>query len=114
MAIFTQYPAYNVLICREHRCAVYGLDKHLERHHNMRAAERRASIASYDDFALLAPGEVAQPAPYSRPIHELGPAQDAFLCVCCSSSSPHSKRDADSAVCSFISTSRAKMRQHVN
>jgi hypothetical protein len=33
--MFTQYPSYQVLICCEHRCAVYGLDKHLEWHHAM-------------------------------------------------------------------------------
>jgi hypothetical protein len=33
--MFTRYPPYQVLICCEHRCAVYGLDKHLERHHTM-------------------------------------------------------------------------------
>jgi hypothetical protein len=106
MEIFTQYPAYSVLLCRKHRCAVYGLDKHLERHHSMPTAERRELLALYKDFALLALGEVTQPAPYSSPIDELGPAQDAFLCICSS--------NANSAACSFISISRAKMRQHVN
>jgi hypothetical protein len=67
IAMLTHYPAYSVLLCREHRCAVYGLDKHLERHHHIRAAERRALLASYEDFALVTPGEVAQPAPYSSP-----------------------------------------------
>jgi hypothetical protein len=110
MAIFTQYPAYSVLLCRKHCCAVYGLNKHLKRHHSMPAAERRELLALYKDFALIAPGEVTQPAPYRSPIDELGPAQDAFLCIC----SSNSKSNTNSAACSFISISRAKMQQHVN
>jgi hypothetical protein len=109
--MFMRYPPYQVLICCEHRCAVYGLDKHLERHHAMPAAARRALLAEYEDFDLLPPAEVGLPLPYSYPITELGPAQDAFLC-CCSTGSVSG--DGDSAVCSYISTSRVKMRQHIN
>jgi hypothetical protein len=116
MAIFIRYPAYSVLLCREHRCAVYSLNKHLERHHNMPAAKRRALLASYEDIALVAPGEVTQLAPYSSSIDELGPAQDAFLCICSSnsSSSSISKGVTNSAVCGFISISCVKMPQHNN
>jgi hypothetical protein len=118
--MFARLALYRVLICCEHGCAVYGLDKHLKQHHSMPAAERRALITSYEDFNVLPPAEVAQPAPYGPPIDALGPAQDAFLCRCSSSSSSSSSggssnnRDSDSAVCNFISISRAKMRQHVN
>jgi hypothetical protein len=101
--MFTRYPSYQVLICCQHCCAVYGLDKYLERHHAMPAAERRALLAAYEDSDLLPPAEVGLPLPYSYPIDKLGPAQDAFLC--CSSSS---SGDGDSAVCSYISTSRVK------
>jgi hypothetical protein len=110
--MFTRYPPYQVLICCEHHCAVYGLDKHLERHHAMPAAARRALLAEYKDFDLLLPAEVGLPLLYSYPIDELGPAQDASLC-CCSSRGSGSG-NGDSAVCSYISTSRIKMRQHVN
>jgi hypothetical protein len=106
MEIFTQYPAYSVLLCRKHCCAVYGLNEYLKRQHSMPAAEQRELLALYKDFALLAPGEVTQPVPYSSLINELGPVQDAFLCICSS--------NANSAACGFISISRAKMRQHVN
>jgi hypothetical protein len=99
-----------VLLCRKLGCAVYGLNKHLERHHSIPAVEQRELLTLYEDFALLAPGEVTQPASYSSPIDKLGPAQDAFLCICSSSSS----RDANSAAYGSISISRAKMRQHVN
>jgi hypothetical protein len=110
MAIFTRYPAYSVLLCYEHCCAVYGLDKHLKQYHNMRAAEQRAWLALYKNFVLVAPEDVAQPAPYSSAIDALGPAQDASLCICISSSSSsHSKSDTNSAVCGFISISYAKM-----
>jgi hypothetical protein len=71
----------------------------------MPAAERRALLATYEDFDFLPPAEVTQPTPYSPPINALGPAQDAFLCHC---------SNGDSAVCSFITISRAKMQQHVN
>jgi hypothetical protein len=115
--MFARYLLYGVLICREHCCAVYGLDKHLKQHHSMSAAERKSLLASYKDFDVLPPAEVTQPAPYGPPIDALGPVQDAFLCCCCSNSHSSSRaknRDSDSAVCNFISTSRAKMRQHVN
>jgi hypothetical protein len=77
--MFMQYLPYQVLICCEHRCAVYGLDKHLERHYAMPAAARRALLTEYEDFDLLPPAEVSLPLPYSYPITELGPAQDVFL-----------------------------------
>jgi hypothetical protein len=111
--MFARHVLYRVLICREHGCAVYGLDKHLKQHHSMPAAERRALITSYEDFDVLPPAEVAQPAPYGPPIDALGPAQYAFLCRC-SGGGSSKDGDSDSAVCDFISTSRAKMRQHVN
>ena len=112
--MFARHELYRVLICREHGCAVYGLDKHLKQHHSMPAAERRELLALYEDFHRLPPAEVAQPAPYGLPIDALGPAQDAFLCRSSSSSGSSNARDSDGAVCNFISTSRAKMRQHVN
>jgi hypothetical protein len=59
MAIFTRYPAYSVLLCRKHHCAVYGLNKHLKRHYSMPVAEQRELLALYEDFTLLTPGEVA-------------------------------------------------------
>jgi hypothetical protein len=106
--IFARFALYGVLVCREHRCAVYGLDEHLKRHHgNTPISKRRELLALYEDFYRLPPAEVVQPAPYSLPIDALGPAQDAFLCR-------SNNGDTDGAVCDFISTSRAKMRQHIN
>jgi hypothetical protein len=69
--MFTYYKPYQVLLCREHRCAVYGLEKHLERHHSMPTAERRALLAAYKDFDVLPPAEVTQLTLYSRAISEL-------------------------------------------
>jgi hypothetical protein len=115
--IFARFALYGVLVCREHRCAVYGLDEHLKRHHsNTPILKRRELLALYEDFHRLPPAEVAQPAPYGPLIDALGPAQDAFLCRSSSSSSGSSSnnRDRNSAVCNFISTSCVKMRQHVN
>ncbi|KAF2831824.1 hypothetical protein CC86DRAFT_463609 [Ophiobolus disseminans] len=105
---FAYIALYSVLVCRKHGCAIYGLDEHLKRHHHMSAAERRALLAAYKDCNVLPPAEVTQPMPCSAPIDELGPAQDAFLC------SSSSGGGGGSAACGFISTSRAKMQQHVN
>jgi hypothetical protein len=110
--IFARFALYRVLVCREHRCAVYRLDEHLKRHHrNMPISKRRELLDLYKDFYRLPPAKVVQPTPYSLPIDALGLAQDAFLCR---SSSSSNNRDSDSAVCNFISTSRAKMQQHIN
>jgi hypothetical protein len=83
-----------------------------------RREEMRELLDLYEDFHRLPPAEVVQPAPYGLPIDALGPAHDAFLCRCSSSSSSSrgssNDGDSDSAVCDFISTSRAKMRQHIN
>ncbi|KAF2820467.1 hypothetical protein CC86DRAFT_113447 [Ophiobolus disseminans] len=105
---FAYMALYSVLVCRKHGCAIYGLDEHLKRHHHMSAAERRALLAAYKDCNVLPLAEVTQPMPCSAPIDELGPAQDAFLC------SSSSGGGGGSAACGFISTSRAKMQQHVN
>jgi hypothetical protein len=78
--MFFYLSAYSVLICVEHRCAVYGLDEHLKRHHSLSAARRRELLAAYAGFAIYAPKHVTLPAPGSAPIAELGRAQDAFLC----------------------------------
>jgi hypothetical protein len=118
--VFARFALYGVLVCREHRCAVYGLDEHLKRHHRDTPISKRIELlALYKDFHRLPPAEVAQPAPYGFPIDALGPAQDAFLCRNSSSSNnggggSSNNRDSNGAVCDFISTSRAKMRQHVN
>jgi hypothetical protein len=113
LAMFAQYLLYGVLICCKHCCAVYSLNKHLKQHHSMSVAERKALLALYKDFDVLPLAEVTQPAPYGPPINALGPVQDAFLCCCSSNSRSSSRaknRDSNSAVCNFISTSRAKMR----
>ncbi|KAF2676581.1 hypothetical protein K458DRAFT_180343 [Lentithecium fluviatile CBS 122367] len=79
--MFARLPGLDgVLVCRHHGHAVYGLDEHMKRHHNMPAAERRAQLALYKDAALLPPAEVPLLEPYGRPINELGPAQDGFAC----------------------------------
>jgi hypothetical protein len=117
---FVRFAMYKVLVCHKHPGAVYGLDLHLGRHHRDTPISKRLEpIALYEEFHRLPPAEVAQPAPDGLPIDALGPAQDAFLCRNSSSSNnsggdSSNNRDIDGAVCNFISTSRAKMRQHVN
>jgi hypothetical protein len=68
LGMFARQLLYGVLICREHCCAVYGLDKHLKQHHSMPAAKRRALLDSYKDFDVLLPAEVSLPLAYSNPI----------------------------------------------
>jgi hypothetical protein len=112
-SLFTYLTLYGVLVCCEHRSAVYGLAEHIKRYHsNTPISKRRELLALYKDLNCLRPAEITQPAPYGLPIDALGLAQDAFLC-CCSSRGSRS-RDGNSAVCSYISTSRVKMQQHVN
>ena len=114
-SLFVYVPQYSVLVCRKHRCAIYGLDEHLKRHHpHTPISQRRELLTLYEHLHRVPPADVTLPAPHGPPIDALQPAQDAFLCICSSTSSSHSNSDANSAVCSFISTSRAKMRQHIN
>jgi hypothetical protein len=124
-SLFTYFALYSVLICCEHRGAVYGLDEHLKRyHHNTPISKRRELLAFNDDCYRLPPAEATQPAPYGLSIDARGPPQDAFLCCCSSTSSSSNSSSSSSAsndtnsndgsVCSYISTSRVKMRQHVN
>jgi hypothetical protein len=70
--MFTYLPAYHVLICVEHHHAVYGLDKHLKRHHSLPIARRKEVRAAYADLAINALKHVTIPAPSSAPIAELG------------------------------------------
>jgi hypothetical protein len=53
--VFAYFTLYSVLVCREHRCAVYGLDERLKQYHSMLAAETRALLASYENFNVLPP-----------------------------------------------------------
>jgi hypothetical protein len=123
---FTYFAPYRVLVCCEHRSAVYGLDEHLKRYHcNMLMSKRRELLALYEDLYRLPPAEDTQPVPNGLPIDAVGTAKEAFRCCCssdsCSSDSSSSSgssgnhsKDSDSSVCRYISTSRVKMRQHVN
>jgi hypothetical protein len=112
-SLFTYLTLYGVLVCCEHRSAVYGLAEHIKRYHsNTPISKRRELLALYKDLNCLRPAELTQPVPHGLPIKALGLAKDAFLC--CYSSRGSRSRDGNSAVCSYISTSRVKMRQHVN
>jgi hypothetical protein len=123
--MFFYLSAYSVLICVEHRCAVYGLDEHLKRHHSLPAARRRELLAAYRGFAIYALKHVTLPAPSSAPIAELGRAQDAFLC--CQQEEEEAGTGAGAAVaagaaaaaqqrrsCRYITTNRQGMRKHTN
>jgi hypothetical protein len=126
-SLFVCSPLYRVPVCCKHRCAIYSLDKHLERYHrNTPVCQRRellilykhlhhVPLILYKHLHHVPLVGVSLPAPHSPPLNALQPAQDAFPCICIGScSSSDSKSDMNSAVCGFISTSRAKMRQHVN
>ena len=105
--MFTFLPSYGVLICRQHCCAVYGLDRHLDRQHGLPIAKRRELLTAYEGLDVSAPEQVPLPTPYSAPIVELGVAQDALLCC------HDSDGDSDNR-CSFITTSQNWMRKHIN
>jgi hypothetical protein len=116
--MFTYLPYYSVLVCLTHQCAVYSIDEHLKRYHKLPIAQRRELLAKYEGLTLCSPIEVQTPLPDSAPIAELGPAKDALLCSQPADtkqvySSSYMRKSKD-GYCSFISTSRVAMRQHLN
>ena len=106
--MFTYLPAYSLLICCEHRCAVYSLDGHLRRQHRLPAAKRRLLLTAYSQYALVLPDSVATPESGRAPFAELGLPLDAFACSYQSSSSSRS------IVCPYISVNKKEMQQHLN
>ena len=113
--MFTYLSSYKVLICREHQHAVYSLDEHLKRHHQLPVAKRRELLAAYQGLSLSLPNHVVLPGPDSAPIQELGPAQNAYLCCQLVQQQHQQQRQQHgSQRCSYISTSRLWMRKHVN
>jgi hypothetical protein len=109
--MLTYLPLYSVLVCQEHQHAIYSLDEHLKRQHQLPIAERRELLTLYSHLLLLPPEQVPLPELPSAPLAELGLPQDAWLCCYSSSSSSSS---GESSACGFISTSRTWMRRHVN
>jgi hypothetical protein len=64
IAMFTYYEPYQVLLRREHRCAVYGLDKHLKQQHgNVHGHRTRGNTKTMTQLqwivSPLPPGQIA-------------------------------------------------------
>jgi hypothetical protein len=96
---------------------VHGLDKHLRQHYKLPAAARRELLAAYAHLSLQSPDQVCAPQSDSAPLVELGEPIDAF--ACCyrksdSSSSSSSTSASKSICCSYITTNRKRIRQHLN
>lgn len=90
--MLTYLSSYNILICRDHQRAIYGLDEHFKRYHKLLIEDRKVLLNAYSSLSLLSPDQVPLPAPYRPPLPELSEPEDAL--VCC-----------DTA-CGFISISR--------
>jgi hypothetical protein len=108
--MLTYLPTYHVLICCDHRYAVYGLNEHLKRHHKLPAHTRRELLAAYHHLYLLPPNQVPIPEHNSAPLLELGKPVDAFACCYQLATSSTSS----SRACTYISISRKQMQQHLN
>jgi hypothetical protein len=97
--------AYSVVICCDHRCAVYGLDEHLKRHRKLSIHARRQLLAAYSDIYVLPPCQVPILEHNSAPLLELGKPEDAL--ACCYQVATSSTNS--SGACGYISTSRKHM-----
>lgn len=100
ITMLTYLSTYNILICREHQRAIYGVDEHFKRYHKLPLEDRKVLLNAYSSLSLLSPDQVPLPAPYGPPLPELGAPEDALICC--------------DIGCRFISTSRKWMQQHVN
>lgn len=111
-------PVYSILICQEHRCAVYSLNRHLKSYYKLSATARHKHIAAYSYLKTLPPDQVNIPAAGSAPLAELGEAQDAFACCCQLQggeiSGSSSSSGSSSVACRYISISWKEMRQYLN
>jgi hypothetical protein len=59
--MLTYLPLYCMLVYQEHQHAIYNLDKHLKRQHQLPIAERRELLASYSHLLLLPPEQIPLP-----------------------------------------------------
>lgn len=104
--MLTYLPAYHVLICTYHHCAVYGLDEHLKRLYKLPAHARRDLLVPYYHLPLLLPEQVSILEHNSLPLPELGMPEDAFAC-CYRPPAAASSTSAGgcNAACTYITTS---------
>jgi hypothetical protein len=90
---------YKVLICKKHKQAVKGLERHLKDAHRLRKRkERRLLVDHYAELTLANPKDVATPSTNGPPFKSLGDPDLAYQC----------------SRCSHISTSRKAIRGHYN
>jgi hypothetical protein len=78
--MLTYLPTYYILICYDHRYAVYSLNEHLKRHHKLPAYIRRELLAAYYYLYLLLPNQVPILEYNSASLLKLGKPVDAFAC----------------------------------
>jgi hypothetical protein len=108
--MLTYLPTYHVLICYDHRYAVYSLNEHLKRHHKLPTHTRRELLAAYHHLYLLPPNQVPIPEHNSAPLLKLGKPVDAFAYYYQLATSSTSS----SRACTYISISRKQIQQHLN
>jgi len=88
-----------VLICKKHKQAVKGLERHLKDAHGLRKRkERQPLVNHYAELTLAKPEDVATP-PTNRPLFK---------------SLRHPQRAYQCNSCSYISTSHKAIRGHYN
>jgi superfamily II DNA helicase RecQ len=91
---------YKVLICKEHRYAIWNLDAHLRDKHAVAARVRKIIVAKHAFLALARPADVRQPPALEPPFSMLRDPVDALLC--------------SEAGCGFISVQPTWIRRHCN
>ncbi|KFY96398.1 hypothetical protein V500_02459 [Pseudogymnoascus sp. VKM F-4518 (FW-2643)] len=81
-----QYLAeYGIIICKTHKRAVKGLDRHLNDAHEIRTQKERQPIVNHYARCVLAkPNDVATPLTQGPPFEALGEPQLAYECDDCS------------------------------
>jgi hypothetical protein len=78
--MLTYLPTYYILICYDHRYAVYSLNEHLKQYYKLPAYTRRELLATYYYLYLLPPNQVPILEYNSAPLLKLGKLVDAFAC----------------------------------
>jgi hypothetical protein len=89
---FEYIPEYKVLICRKHKYAVKGLDRHLKDAHGLRKkGDRQPILDKYSSLVLLEPKDVPSPPDNCLPFEALGNPYDIWQCSECNERSSNYK-----------------------
>jgi hypothetical protein len=90
---------YKVLICKKHKQAVKGLERHLKDVHRLRKRkERQLLVDHYAELTLAKPEDVVTPLTNRSSFKSLGHPQCTYQCNSCS----------------HISTSHKAIHRHCN